>query len=46
MADWEGDENDSDTWELKGARLFKVDGEMVKADTWYTLRNGELVETE
>ena len=46
LADWEGDENDSDTWELKGARLFKVDGEMVKADTWYTLRNGELVETE
>ena len=46
LADWEGDENDSDTWELKGARLFKVDGEMVKADTWYTLRDGELVETE
>ena len=46
LADWEGDENDSDTWELKGARLFKVDGKMVKADTWYTLRDGELVETE
>ena len=46
LADWEGDENDSDTWSLKGARLFKVDGETVKADTWYTLRDGELVETE
>ena len=46
LADWEGDEGDSDTWELKGARLFKVDGETVKADTWYTLRNGELVEVE
>ena len=45
LADWEGDENDSGTWELKGARLFKVDGEMVKTDTWYTLRDGELVET-
>ena len=46
LADWEGDEDDSDTWELKGARLFIVDGETVKADTWYTLMNGELVETE
>ena len=46
LADWKGDESDRDTWELKGARLFRVDGKMVKADTWYTLRDGELVETE
>ena len=46
LADWKGDESDRDTWELKGARLFKVDGEMVKTDTWYTLRDGKLVETE
>ena len=26
--------------------LVKVDGEMVKADTWYMLKNGEIVEEE
>lgn len=25
---------------------FKVDGEKIKADTWYTLKNGEFVEVE
>lgn len=32
--------------ELKGAKLFRVDGETVKADIWYTLKNGDLVEAE
>lgn len=26
------------------ARLVRVDGEIIKADTWYTLRHGEIVE--
>ena len=26
------------------ARLVRVDGEIIKADTWYTLRRGEIVE--
>jgi hypothetical protein len=28
------------------ARLVRVDGEIIKADTWYTLRHGEIVEVE
>jgi hypothetical protein len=38
-------ENDCD-YEIKEWKSFVVDGESVKADTWYTLRNGELVEVE
>ena len=26
--------------------LVKVDGEMVKADTWYMLKNGEIMEAD
>ena len=33
-----------DAKELLGARMARVDGEAVKADTWYTLRGGEMVE--
>ena len=33
-----------DAKELLGARMARVDGETVKADTWYTLRGGEMVE--
>ena len=28
------------------AKLARVDGEIIKADTWYTLRRGEIVEVE
>ena len=26
------------------AQIVKVDGEKIKADTWYTMMNGEIVE--
>jgi hypothetical protein len=26
------------------AKIAKVDGDTIKADTWYTLKNGEMVE--
>ena len=29
---------------IRGAKLMKVDGVTVREDTWYTLRNGEMVE--
>ena len=47
LADWEGDENnywEQDKWSLKGAKMVKVDGKIIKEDTWYTMKNGEIVE--
>lgn len=37
LADWEEDG-------LRDAQIVKVDGEEIKADTWYTMVNGEIVE--
>ena len=38
-------ENDKD-FEIKEWKAVIVDGEIVKADTWYTLKDGDLVEVE
>ena len=49
LADWEGDEGNYWTpneWTLKGAKMVRVDGDNIKADTWYTMLNGEIVEIE
>ena len=44
VAEWEL--NNGDNWNLKGAKMVRVDGEIIKADTWYTLKNGEFAEVE
>lgn len=47
LADWEGDEDDywtQELWSLKGAKMVRVDGTNIKANTWYTMINGEIVE--
>lgn len=47
LADWEGDENNywtPELWSLKGAKMVRVDGEKIKENTWYTMKNGEFVE--
>lgn len=47
LADWEGDESEywkPYTWKLKGAKMVRVDGEHIKKNTWYTMRNGKIVE--
>ena len=47
LADWEGDEGNywtQDRWSLKGAKMVRVDGEIIKENTWYTMANGEIVE--
>ena len=40
------DKAEQEAWEFVGAKMFRVDGEKVKPDTWYRLENGELVEVE
>lgn len=40
----ERDEWDGEGFPIKDVRAFKVDGEQVKADTWYKLVNGVLIE--
>ena len=42
----ERNEWDGDGCPIKDVRAFKVDGEQVKADTWYKLVNGVLIETK
>lgn len=42
LAEWAKDENYN--WHRKDVQCFKVDGETVKPDTWYKLKNGDLVE--
>ena len=41
----ERDEWDGAGYPIKDVKAFKVDGEQVKADTWYKLENGVLIET-
>ena len=40
------DKSEQEAWEFVGAKMFRVDGEKVKPDTWYRLENGELLEVE
>jgi hypothetical protein len=37
---------DKKEWEFVGAKMARVDGDKIKADTYYTLRDGKLVEVE
>ena len=57
FADWEykGDADDEDcekadagidSWTFKGAKMVRVDGETIKENTWYTIRNGEVLEAQ
>ena len=42
LAEWSKDKKCD--WHRKDVKCFKVDGETVKPDTWYKLKNGDLVE--
>ena len=44
VAEWGKDENGE--YQLKDFKAHKVDGQEIKADTFYTLRDGEFVEVE
>ena len=42
VAEWIQDEDWN--WEVKGVKTVKVDGKIIKEDTYYTLEDGEFVE--
>ena len=42
-AEWE---NKTEGWHIKCVKAAAVDGERIKADTWYMLRDGEFVEVQ
>ena len=51
LAEWERIDNDTrywkeEAWDFIGSLMVRVDGEKVKENTWYTLKNGELVEVK
>ena len=37
---------DVESWELSGAKMVQVDGEKIKADTYYRCVDGEVTEVE
>lgn len=39
-------EEEEDSYDIREWKAVVVDGEKIKADTWYKLENGELVEVE
>ncbi len=42
LADWQQDDNFN--WRLRGAKMVRIDGKEYKADTWYGMRGGKIVE--
>ena len=51
LAEWKRIDNDAwywkeEAWDFIGSLMVRVDGEKVKENTWYTLKDGELVEIE
>ena len=49
LADWEGNENEywtQEEWNLKGAKMIRVDGVNIKENTYYTMLNGKIVEAK
>lgn len=43
LAEWT---NTSEGWHIKTVKTAKIDGEKLKADTWYMLKNGEFEEAD
>ena len=49
FAEWESNGGASwkeEAWTFKGSMMVRVDGERIEEDTWYTMRNGEIVAAE
>lgn len=49
FAEWTsngGDHWKEETWSFAGAKMIQVDGEIIKEDTWYTLKEGKIEEVQ
>ena len=47
LAEWESNGGKywkEETWTFVGAKMVRVDGEKIKENTWYGLRNGNVIE--
>jgi hypothetical protein len=47
LAEWESNGGyyfNEETWTFKGTTMIRVDGENIKENTWYGLRNGKVIE--
>ena len=47
LAEWESNGGkywEEETWKFKGATMVRVDGENIKENTWYRLRDGKVIE--
>ena len=47
LAEWESNGGkywEEETWAFKGAEMVTVDGENIKENTWYGLKNGKVIE--
>ena len=49
FAEWEKNDGEywkEESWTFKGSMMVRVDGEKIKENTWYTMKNGEIVEAK
>lgn len=49
FAEWTsngGNHWEEETWSFAGAKMIQVDGEIIKEDTWYTLKEGKIEEVQ
>ena len=46
LGDWLVITERDDDWHILGVQAVRVDGEKIKADTWYKLENGKITECE
>ena len=47
FAEWEKNDGEywkEESWTFKGSMMVRVDGETIKENTWYTMKNGQVIE--
>lgn len=49
FAEWEKNDgyySEEKSWTFKGSMMVRVDGEKIKDNTWYTMKNGQVIEAK